>query len=140
MTIVNPKKQPHVYLAGRMTGLATRGAEWREHATKSLSPLVAENPLTLELESSDPQHIVTVDVAAICRSRAVLACVAIPSWGTAMELWVAKQLNVPVYAWVGPDFNERLSPWLRYVTTEMHESLGAAVQAIRERLLDGEVR
>lgn len=126
---------PRVYLAGRMTGLATRGAEWREQATAALSPLVAENPLLLELQCREPQHIVATDVAAICRSQAVLACVAIPSWGTAMELWVAKQLCVPVYAWVGPDFDERLSPWLRYVTTEMHNSLDDAVRAVRNKLL-----
>lgn len=127
---------PRVYLAGRMTGLTTRGAEWRDEATASLSPLVAENPLLLELECREPQHIVSVDVQAIARSRAVLACVALPSWGTAMELWMAKQLNVPVISWVGPDFNERLSPWLQYVTTEMHVTLAEAVNSIRERFID----
>lgn len=127
---------PHIYLAGRMTGLTTRGAEWRDEATASLSPLVAENPLLLELECREPQHIVAVDVAAIARSRAVLACVALPSWGTAMELWVANELRVPVISWVGPDFNERLSPWLQYVTTEMHVTLAEAVNSIRERFID----
>lgn len=119
-----------------MTGLTSRGSEWRDEATAALSPLVTENPLLLELECRDPQHIVAVDVAAIARSRVVLACVAIPSWGTAMELWVAKQLSVPVVAWVGPDFNERLSPWLSYVTDEMHASLTEACNSIRERFRD----
>ena len=104
-----------VYLAGRMTGLGDRGGAWREEAARLLAPLPVLDPLKLELPSHRPQDIVCRDVAAIASSGAVLAYVGRESWGTAMELWVAKQLGVPVFAWVEPGFDGPLSPWLIYV-------------------------
>ncbi len=127
--------QPHVYLAGRMTGLATRGAEWRDAATVLLDPLVAEDPLKLELPDHNENTIVAIDCDAIARSAAVLVYVGIPSWGTAMEIWHAKIINRPVIGFTGPDFNEPLSPWVRYACTEIHQTLAQAVASVRERLL-----
>jgi len=139
MTILKPVA--HVYLAGRMVGLPDRGAGWREEAAAKLSPLVAEDPVKLELDSRDPQHIVVTDIAAICRSRCVLAAVGVTSWGTAMELWQAKQLSVPVIGWLPEGFDETLSPWLRYVLDELHygkpgtHGLDSAIASVRARLL-----
>jgi nucleoside 2-deoxyribosyltransferase len=104
-----------VYLAGRVTGLGDRGGAWRDEAARLLDPIPVLDPLRLELPSHRPQDIVRTDVAAIASSAAVLAYVGRESWGTAMELWVAKQLQVPVFAWVEPGFDGPLSPWLVYV-------------------------
>lgn len=126
----------HVYLAGRMTGLGDRGAGWRDSATVLLAPLVCEDPLKLELPSHNPSDIVATDLAAIERSAAVLVYVGIPSWGTAMEIWHAKQRGIPVIGFTGPDFNEPLSPWVRYACNEIClGTLAQAVARVREMLL-----
>jgi hypothetical protein len=120
-----------------MTGVADRGSDWRAEATSRLLPLVAENPLLLEIGSGTPEAIVRCDVAAICRSSVVLAYVGIPSWGTAMELWQAKQLGVPVVAWVEMDYADTLSPWVRYcISHGVHYDLMSAVATVRRMFRD----
>lgn len=129
--------KPHVYLAGRMTGLADRGADWRETATATLSPdFLIENPLLLELATKSPAHIVRADTAAIARSTAVLAYVGDSSWGTAMELWIALQLKVPVLGFYRPEQRGmKISPWLEYTVHSWHLGLDDACYALRRHYL-----
>lgn len=124
-----------VYLASRMTGLGDRGGAWREEAARLLAPLPILDPLKLELPSHSPKDIVGTDVAAIASSGAVLAYVGRESWGTAMELWVAKQLSVPVFGWVEPGFDGPLSPWLVYVCGRgVQPNLEYAIDSVRLEL------
>jgi hypothetical protein len=123
-----------------MTGLGDRGAEWRKEAKRLLIggeyPIPWVDPLEIELPSHRPVDIVGTDVAAIASSGAVLAYVGQESWGTAMELWVAKQLSVPVVAWVEPGFDKTLSPWLVYVAGRygVLPSMRDAIETVRRVL------
>jgi hypothetical protein len=115
---------------------------WREDATHRLSLLGIEaaDPMKLELPSHKPQDIVRTDLAAIMTSDAVLVYAGLASWGTAMELWMAKQVGVPVVAWTGPAMTTMdLSPWLIYVTDTFCLDLASAVATVENLLNAGNV-
>lgn len=126
-------RKPAVYLAGAMTYTPDRGGGWREQVSPKLQALGFEvlDPRNLEMEGTSPAQIVQTDVGAIARSRYVLAYGGAPSWGTAMELWQAKQLSVPVITWLGVAADQiKLSAWLRFTSIAIHETLEQAVESI----------
>jgi nucleoside 2-deoxyribosyltransferase len=123
-----------VYLAGPITGLPYRGKVWRDSATPLLSPLVVVNPLLIEVDLSKPEELVAADLIAVAACDVVLVRADEPSWGTAMEIWHAHELKIPVVAWTNGVEAHRLSPWLRYCAAEFHARLPEAVDSIKERL------
>jgi nucleoside 2-deoxyribosyltransferase len=104
-----------IYLAGaiRNTDDATT---WRRDAASQLPDWDVIDPTRLEQFIED-QHaeenarkIVRDDLRAVESSNVVLALVDMPSWGTAMEIFYASQLKIPVIGW-NPG-NNPVSPWL----------------------------
>lgn len=119
----------HVYLAGAIA-FATDAKSWREEAARWLSQerIEALDPLKFEVNYDDPESIVRLDYGLILRSQAVIASIAEPSWGTAMELAFARHHGVPVYAFDGGFFNDRrVSPWLTYHCTKINRTLESAI-------------
>lgn len=107
-------KGPCVYLAGPIFGKnddECRG--WRERAKHLLGGYFrALDPMRRDYRGSEQLHskdIVKQDIADIAESDAVLAFVAAPSWGTAMEIARARVLDKFIVGW-GAEGN--VSPWL----------------------------
>lgn len=124
-------RKPAIYLAGAMMYTPDNGGGWRDHVTPQLEAAGLEvlDPRNIEQYSRRPVDIVCADVAAIARSKYVLAYGGAPSWGTGMELWQAKQLSVKVITWLGVK-NLPLSAWLRYTSDEIHDTLEGAVTSV----------
>lgn len=121
-----------VYLAGPI--FATDDAEcveWRKEATTLLGVGRVVDPMRRDYRGKEDQkwvQIVPLDLADIDRSRIVLANVARPTWGTAMEIreaWLRKKRIV------GFGAPERVSPWLLYHVNELFPTLAEAVEAIQ---------
>lgn len=116
-----------VYLAGPIFQ-TDDPRSWRAHATMLLPKgWKAINPLDLELDIKFPSKLVEVDLAAIESCDAVLVRAENASWGTAMEVFYAYRLDIPVLAW--PCFLDR-SPWLSAHVTDFYSTLKEAVQGL----------
>lgn len=128
------------YLCGGINGLSDSDArDWREFAKANLSTPTLD-PMRRDYrgrEDESVKEIVIGDLADINESAYVLVNATKPSWGTAMELFYAASKCKTVIAWVKPG---PVSPWLRYFSHEIHETLEAAISAINERVtaLEGE--
>ena len=123
-----------VYLCGGINGLSDSDCrDWREVA-KSLLRADTLDPMRRDYRGREDEHvtdIVLLDIVDIEKSHVLLVNATKPSWGTAMELfYCAHVLAKPVIAWVG---HGRVSPWLRYFSSECHESLEMACAAINAR-------
>ena len=101
-------KGPCVYLAGPIFGKnddECRG--WRERAKHLLGGYFrALDPMRRDYRGSEQLHskdIVKQDIADIAESDAVLAFVAAPSWGTAMEIARARVLDKFIVGWGAED-------------------------------------
>jgi nucleoside 2-deoxyribosyltransferase len=122
-----------IYLAGGIFGLGDSDAKtWRAHATARLTAAGERvlDPLVRDYrgcEGGNEREIVEADIGEIVSSSALLAMCVRPSWGTAMELRVARQFSVPVYAFGA---TEPISPWLRYHSTRMFVDIDAAIDAL----------
>lgn len=125
-------KLKQIYLAGGIQGLSfEQASSWRETATKLLAPeFEAISPVCLEgvvykslAGGAIPEHeselvytapacnyIVDKDLIAIRKSVALLVNVATPSWGTAMEIIMAKRIYHKMVVSFG-NKNMR-SPWV----------------------------
>jgi hypothetical protein len=118
-----------VYLCGGINGLSDAACnDWRAYAKARLPDTL--DPMRRDyrgIESAHVELVVGGDIDDIYESGAVLANCVRPSWGTAMEIRVAWQLNKPVHAFVEPGTTP--SPWLLYHCT-IHTSLDAAIDAI----------
>ena len=120
-----------IYLAGPVTHSNDPNG-WRDIATSILETwprFEAINPLTVEARVKTDAEIVALDYRWILDSRAILAEVFEPSWGTAMEIAFAKQHGIPVFAWgKHPD---KCSPWLRHHATKIDYSMSGAINTLR---------
>lgn len=125
-------KVKQVYLAGGIQGLSFEQAtSWRETATGLLAPeFEAISPVTLEgviykslSGGKMPKHeselvytapacnyIVEKDLRAIRKSVALLVNVSTPSWGTAMEIIMAKRIYNKMIVTFGK--KDMRSPWV----------------------------
>ena len=77
-------------------------------------------------EDEEFRAIVQGDIKDIDNSDVLLVNATKPSWGTAMEVYYAHQQGKRVFAFVG----DRISPWLRYHSTMLHDSLKSAIYTI----------
>ena len=138
-----------IYLAGPINGMPDADCvAWRSLAAELLAPLPVLNPLVRdyrgkELEGNNPKDIVEKDKADIDKSQGLLVWYPYPSVGTAMEIMYARTplfirdyfqpLRLPVF--VVDVSGKPLSPWLVHHATEIHSSLEAACNSMKEKLL-----
>lgn len=124
-----------IYLAGSIFGAADEQAKrWRELATKEFTAFGIEvaDPLARDYrgqEWGNEREIVEGDIAEIKTCTHIMAMCLACSWGTAMELRIAKELGIPVFAVV--NYSHPMSPWLRYHCTRMFTTANEAMLALR---------
>src|SRR5262245_52802845 len=102
-----------VYLAGAMYGQSEdQIMGWRKEASIELSKIGCQAiyPPGMGSDRSD-QEIVTLDKAAVSKCEMLLCYGGIPSWGTAMEVFLAASLGKPVITFMNLD-DIRSSGWL----------------------------
>lgn len=118
-----------VYLAGAIFQ-TPNAAGWRS-AARALFKLANAwevlDPTTLEATAENEQQVIDTDLRAIAMSNVVLAKVDQPSWGTAMEIYYARSLHIPVVGWLPDWIGTRKSPWLNFHITVFEPTLEAAV-------------
>jgi len=121
-----------IYLAGPISDCS--GPEvmaWRQEATQALGGRVFDpiaDPLRAE---ADPASIIKEDLVMIRHSSAVLANWWKESAGTAMEIFYARQLVIPVILVIQPG---RISPWLVHHASYRVETLAEGIRRAREYL------
>lgn len=128
-----------VYLCGGINGLSDAECrDWREVAKELLKGDTLD-PMRRDYRGKEDEsvnEIVLGDLEDIRRSDALLVNATRPSWGTAMELVYAFQrgssskpgvAGKPIVAFVG---DSRVSPWLRYHSTHIVETVEQAVDVI----------
>jgi hypothetical protein len=139
--IKGPKPRRAVYLCGGINGLSDADAtDWREQAKQWLSGIEILDPMRRDyrgVEDSHVDEIVKGDIKDIAESRYVLAMCTRPSWGTAMEIFLAYNAGRSVFIIIpsGP-----ISPWLKYHSSARFTSLRQGCDAIlqSERWLQAE--
>jgi hypothetical protein len=145
-----------VYLAGGINGLTDSGAnDWRTEA-KGLLPrgIGVLDPMSRDYRGKEDENvseIVRGDLADIEACEAVIAYCPRPSWGTAMEIhYVATVGRQIVTRSGGSDYEPAtvsylgyrktvavvprgapVSPWLRYHTDAVVETVADAVETIK---------
>lgn len=114
----------YVYLAGSING-DPDPRTWRLAAAEMLPKgWEALDPMAHEVDYEKPADIIRLDYGLILKSQAIIANVARPSWGTAMELAYAYANSRPVFAFGVRDSEwSALSPWLRHHVKDHCESL-----------------
>ena len=126
-----------VYLAGPIFGMSDATCEdWRSEA-KSLLPKHWEtlDPMARDYRGREDDCVnetVEGDLLDIRRCHLMLAHVAAPSWGTAMEIRQAAVWGIPIFGIVG---DGRISPWLQYHTCFRAATLAEIVDEMRTRYL-----
>lgn len=119
------------YLCGGINGLSDADCrDWREVAkaglrTETLDPMRRDYR---GREDESVSEIVIGDLSDINQSGIVLANATRASWGTAMEIFYAASKGISVVAFVEP--NARVSPWLRYFSKHVCESLADAIEVV----------
>lgn len=121
-----------VYLCGPINGCTDKEAKnWREAVKKHFPEAI--DPMKRDyrgVEEMAYREIVDLDKRDVRAADLILVNYVKPSVGTSMEVHYAWTLGTPVILWCAE--NENLSPWLRYHSTAIVHSLGAAVEKINE--------
>lgn len=129
-----------VYLAGPIYGLPDRACMgWRNRAKELLGVhgIHAHDPMMTDYRGREDDHaeeIVEQDKDAIQQCDLVLVNAHTPSWGTAMEVFFAASLGIPVVGFSGAP---SISPWLRQHTTAIFLTLEEAVDGIANGAVAG---
>lgn len=127
-------KSNAAYLCGGINKLSDSDCrDWREAAKDFLRPHECLDPMRRDYrgrEATSVAEIVAGDIEDIRNCRFVLANVSRPSWGTAMEIRIAHDLNKPVLAF-GAERDP--SPWLVF-HCKLFPSLQAAAFEIYDTL------
>lgn len=132
-----------VYLAGPINGKNDAECNgWRMAAGAWLHMKGFEvlDPMARDyrgIEDQNAQAIVNGDLADISSCDIVLVNANGPSWGTAMELVYAKSYGKRVVAFATHTLAPRISPWLRWHTHAIYESLQSALNGITEHSREG---
>ena len=128
-----------VYLAGPING-CTDGecSDWRGYAAERLNAETLD-PMRRDFRGREEgQHyaIVTGDMKDIRECDVLLVNGWKPSWGTAMEVfYAAHTLFKPVVMVVAP--GAPVSPWQRFFSRAIVESLDEGIAAVNEILAKG---
>jgi nucleoside 2-deoxyribosyltransferase len=107
-----------IYLAGAIWGIKDPFT-WRKHAALDLPDWEIIDPTKTELfvenehEDENARKVVADDLRAIESCNAVLAMISEPSWGTAMEMFYAYQLKIPVIGWNPWPGGRTVGPWIK---------------------------
>ena len=106
-----------VYLGGAIRGVKDP-ISWRRAVTEQLPEgWEAIDPTKIELfvdnedDYEGAKRVVSGDLRAIETCDAMLALINVPSWGTAMEIFYANQLKIPVIGWNAGGGS--VGPWLQ---------------------------
>ena len=122
-----------IYLCGGINGLDdSQCKDWREEAKAQFSGYCID-PMRRDYrgrEERREKEIVHNDIKDIIDCNYILANVSRPSWGTAMEIRIAMELNRPVIGFGVPD---NISPWLKYHCEALFENLEEAINYINLR-------
>jgi nucleoside 2-deoxyribosyltransferase len=123
-----------VYLAGPIFGCddaECRG--WRDQAKHFLGGAIKTlDPMWRDYrgrEAANATDIVLGDLRDILESDVVLANVARPSWGTAMEIAIASRFGKLVFAFGAC---EPISPWLTHHCEFIHTDLETVCEQVME--------
>lgn len=122
------REDPIVYLCGPINGCTDSEAKgWRWKAEYRFKNTL--DPMRRDYrgkEVNNYREIVDLDKIDVKNSDIILAYCPKPSVGTSMEVFMAWQMNKVVVA-VAP---EPVSPWLRYHSTKVCETLDDAIDWI----------
>jgi nucleoside 2-deoxyribosyltransferase len=114
-----------VYLCGPINGCTdSECKDWREEAKQFFSWI---DPMKRDYRGQEAvayREIVDLDKRDIRKADALLVNYTKPSVGTAMEIYYAWTLGIPVVLWCAPD--AVISPWLRYHSTSIVHSFDSA--------------
>ena len=121
-----------VYLCGPINGKSDAECnDWRSKARHLLGgSFVVVDPMARDFrgkEDMNVEQIVLGDIADIDAADFLLVRADSPSWGTAMEVRHAFVTGKKIVAFTEA---ERISPWLRYHTHAIYESLQRACMAV----------
>lgn len=109
---------------------------WRNEVVEKLPNIKWLNPMDRDarhygpLSDDEIKWIVEGDKNCIYDSDIILANCWKPGWGTGMEIILAHILRLPVYS-VVPE--GKISPWIRYHSTEVFRSLDDAIKFIKDK-------
>lgn len=119
-----------VYLCGPINGCTDAECnDWREYAKKHLNNTI--DPMKRDYrgkEGNSYREIVDLDKIDVRSCDIILANCPTPSVGTSMEVFYAWTLGKPVVAVVPT--GGKVSPWLRYHTTKVCETMRDAIEWI----------
>ena len=117
-----------IYLCGPINGCTDNDCKnWREAAKAHFGKDGCIDPMRRDyrgIEDSCYRQIVDLDKRDIRMSDVVLVNYVKPSVGTSMEVFYAWTLGIPVI--VVAEERTRISPWLRYHSTEIVNSFESA--------------
>ncbi len=120
------------YLAGPINGCNDdQCIKWRQRAIEIFPN--ALNPMVRDYRGKEQElyrEIVEHDKQDIRRCDALFVNYIQPSVGTAMEVFYAWTLKLPIVVWADP--NTMISPWLRYHATHIVDSFGEAIATLKD--------
>lgn len=121
-----------VYLAGSIMG-DPDPITWRKRAQELLAPEhVGVNPMDTETAAMAPKQLVAHDLRLVDNCSAIILNAGRTSWGSAMEIFFAAQIRIPVVAFNVP--KEGASLWLLAMISFHVETLESACVLIKNRL------
>lgn len=123
----------YTYLCGGINGLDDAQCKnWREVA-KSLLLTPTLDPMRRDyrgVENDSVADIVFGDVSDITASKYVLVNATRPSWGTAMEVRIARaECGLEVVSFVG---GAVVSPWLQFHSSQIVKTVEEACEVINQ--------
>ena len=126
----------HIYLAGPIQHCDdSECIDWREQFASNYSHGVCYDPMRRDYRdnyASRVNEIVLLDKRDIKNSDVMVVGYTRPSSGTAMEIYYAHTLGLPIV--VINDEGLPLSPWILYHATTVTDSLNCAVTWIEENV------
>jgi nucleoside 2-deoxyribosyltransferase len=122
-----------IYLCGPINACTDAECKnWREeiktHHNNCIDPMVRDYR---GVEAVAYREIVDLDKRDVRNADIVLVNYIKPSVGTSMEMFYAWTLGKPIILWCDPEQVPHLSPWLRYHSTKIVNSLPDVLEAVK---------